>query len=208
LVTADAIGKSYGDNLLFADLSVRIGTGERWAVSGPSGVGKTTLANALIGLTAVDHGSITRSAALSDGKVQKLYQDPELSFPPRVALRRSLADVERRYDVPAGRVDALLREVGLTPDLLERRPHQLSGGELQRLAVVRAILPRPALLFADEATSRLDLLTQEATANCLMTEVAATGCALLAITHDPDLAAALADHHIELDGDGRAVINP
>ncbi len=198
LITANAITKSYGATPLFQDLSLRIGAGERWAVSGPSGVGKTTLGNVLLRLASVDSGSVVHAPAVGKGRIQKLYQDPTLSFPSRVRLGLAMADVVRRHDVASARCSELMAAVGLPTDLLDRRPGQVSGGELQRLAIVRAMMTRPALVFADEATSRLDLITQEVTADCLMTELSNSGCALLLVTHDAELAAAVAEHHLEL----------
>ncbi|GAB2678655.1 ABC transporter ATP-binding protein [Thalassiella azotivora] len=198
VVVADAVTAGYGGEPLFRDLSLQVRPGERWAVSGPSGVGKSTLGNVLVGLREPDTGSVRRHPGLDGGKVQKLYQDPALSFPPAVTLGTAVRDVVRRHTVPAGRLEGLMAEVGLPASLLARRPGQVSGGELQRLAIVRAMLLRPALVLADEATSRLDLLTQERTVDCLMVEVAETGCALVAITHDEDLARAVADRHLRL----------
>ena len=204
LVTATRVTKSYGDVPLFEDLSLRIGAGERWAVSGPSGVGKTTLGNVLLRLTSVDRGTVEHAPAAGGGRLQKLYQDPTLSFPARVRLGLAMRDVVQRHDVAAGRLEELMTAVGLPPDLLDRRPAQVSGGELQRLAIVRAMMARPVLVFADEATSRLDLVTQEVTVDCLMTELSDTGCALLLVTHDRDLATAVADHHLDLGTPGRS----
>lgn len=198
LVEADGIGKSYGDVPLFDDLTVEITAGDRIALTGPSGVGKTTLGNALVGLTPVDRGEVRLSPAVSGVRRQKLYQDPALSFPRRVRLELALRDLCRRHDVPESRIETLLGEVGLTTALLDRRVDEVSGGELQRLAIVRAMLVEPALIFADEATSRLDLITQEQTVDCLMTELSRTGCALLLVTHDHDLAAAVTHRRIEL----------
>jgi peptide/nickel transport system ATP-binding protein len=88
--------------------------------------------------------------------------------------------------------------VGLEPGLLERRPGQVSGGELQRLAIVRAMLLEPPLVFADEPTSRLDLVTQEQTVRCLMEQVDDLDCALVLVTHDEALARTVADRHLAL----------
>lgn len=198
LITAHEIKKSYGAAALFEDLSLEVRAGERWALVGPSGAGKTTLGNALLRLTSVDRGTVAHSDPTRGGRLQKLYQDPTLSFAARVPLEVSLRDVTRRHDVDPGRVRSLLGEVGLPFEILRRRPGQVSGGELQRIAIVRAMLPRPVLVFADEATSRLDLATQETTMDILMTEVAETGCALLLVTHDEDLAAAVTDRRMLL----------
>lgn len=200
LVTATSLTKGYGDAPLFEDLSLTINAGERWALSGPSGVGKTTLGNLLLHLARPDRGSVHHAPTLEAGRTQKLYQDPASSFPARVRLGDALADVVRRHTVAPERVRSLLNAVGLPEQLLDRLPGQVSGGELQRLAIVRAMLPRPALVLADEATSRLDLVTQALTADCLMTELADHDCALVLVTHDRDLAGAVADHVLELGG--------
>jgi peptide/nickel transport system ATP-binding protein len=198
LASAHAITKSYGRHTLFEDLSWCIRSGERWSLTGPSGSGKTTLADALLRLTAVDRGRVTHSPTLAGGRAQKLYQDPSSSFPPRVPLGAAMADVARRHGVDTQRVTDLLHRTGLGAELLERRVSQVSGGELQRLAIVRAMLPRPALLVADEPTSRLDLVSQQVTMSALDSELAASGCALVLVTHDPDLASAMTDRRIEM----------
>ena len=88
--------------------------------------------------------------------------------------------------------------LGLAPELLQRRPGQISGGELQRLAIIRSMLLEPALVFADEPTSRLDLITQEETMRCLMEQVDRLDCALILVTHDDGLAAAVTTRSIPL----------
>lgn len=200
LVAARAITKSYGEVSVFRGLSLEVRAGERWALTGQSGVGKTTLGNALLRLAGVDSGSVTHSPATEHGRLQKLYQDPAQSFPGRVPLSLAIRDVVRRHGVEEARVRSLLGEVGLPIEILDRRPDQVSGGELQRIAIVRAMLPRPVLIFADEPTSRLDLATQATTMDRLMTEVAEHDCAMVLVTHDEDLAEAATEHHLRLGG--------
>lgn len=198
LITADGISKSYGSTPLFQDFSLGIRAGERWALTGPSGVGKTTLGNALLRLTSVDRGTVIHSESAEGGRLQKLYQDPVVSFPARVSLEAAMRDTMRRHGVEEARVRSLLDKVNLPFEILRRRPGQVSGGELQRIAIVRAMLPRPALLFADEATSRLDLATQETTMDSLMSEIAENECALLLVTHNHDLASVVTQHQVRL----------
>lgn len=196
IVRAVGIGKSYGAKKVFEDVDLCVRPGERVALSGPSGVGKTTLGNALLGLTPVDSGRVVRDRSLVGGRVQKLYQDPTLSFPALVPIDVGLRDVSRRHRADRARIEELMSAVRLSPSLLARRPAEVSGGELQRIAIVRALLARPFLVFADEATSRLDLITQEVTVECLLTEL--RDAALLLVTHDRSLAVAVADTHEEM----------
>lgn len=198
VVTATGVAKSYGTTALFDDVTLEIRPDERWAVVGPSGVGKTTLGDVLLGLTPPDRGTVRHAPGLHPAALQKLYQDPALSFPARVTLGAAMRDVVARHRVRPSRVPELMENLGLPASLLQRRPGQVSGGELQRLAIVRAMVVSPSLVFADEATSRLDLLTQQMTIEALLTVLAETSSALLMVTHDHDLAAAVADHRLDL----------
>jgi peptide/nickel transport system ATP-binding protein len=109
-----------------------------------------------------------------------------------------LADVAARYAVSASTLADLLSRLAVAPDLLERRPDQVSGGELQRIALARALLVDPVLLFADEPTSRLDPVTQRQVMDLLREIVADRRLALLLVTHDQDLARNMAHRHIRL----------
>jgi peptide/nickel transport system ATP-binding protein len=106
--------------------------------------------------------------------------------------------VVRRHRVEPGRLPSLLAAMRLDEGLLRRTPGQVSGGELQRLAIIRAMLVDPLLLFADEPTSRLDLVTQEETMCCLMEQVERSGCALVLVTHDGALAHAVSGQVVSL----------
>ena len=196
LIRGEGLAKAFGGQKLFSDLSLDIHPGERLALSGPSGSGKTTLGNVLLRLLPPDVGRVHHADTLQGGKVQKLYQDPALAFPPGVPLRDSLGDVIRRHRVDPVRLEELMASLRLVPELLTRRPGQVSGGELQRLAIIRSMLLEPALVFADEPTSRLDLITQEETMCCLMEQVDRHGCALVLVTHDIALADAVSHRSI------------
>lgn len=202
VLRAEQVSVTFGRKHVLRDLDVSIRAGERVAVDGPSGSGKSTLGDVLVGLRTPDRGQVVRAAALAPGRVQKLYQDPGGAFPARVPLAASFRDVVRRHRVDPGRLEPLLDAVRLPGGLLQRRPGQVSGGELQRLAVARALLLEPALVFADEPTSRLDLITQEETVRCLVEQLEATGCALVLVTHDGALARAVADRTVPLGPEG------
>ena len=196
------LAKRFGRKQLFTGIDVAVHRGERLALSGASGSGKTTLGGILLRVVTPDSGIVRHAPELTAGRVQKLYQDPALSFPARVPLGVALRDVVRRHRVDPRRVDRLLPALALPPALLDRRPGQVSGGELQRLAVLRALLLDPAVLFADEPTSRLDLLTQQETLACLIEQVERRGCALVLVTHDDPLAEAVATSRLTLGGAG------
>lgn len=199
LVHGSGLAKSFAGQKLFSDLSLSVRPGERLSLSGPSGSGKTTLGNVLLRLLQPDAGQVHHADALQEGKVQKLYQDPALAFPARVPLRDSLGDVIRRHRLDPERLNELMTSLRLAPALLTRRPGEVSGGELQRLAIIRSMLLEPALVFADEPTSRLDLITQEETICCLMEQVDNLGCALVMVTHDKSLAGAVSHRSIHLE---------
>jgi peptide/nickel transport system ATP-binding protein len=134
-----------------------------------------------------DEGRVERAADVTPAGLQKLYQDPAAAFAPRVTLRRSLGDLVKRHRLAWPRLEALLARLRIDPTLLERLPQQVSGGELQRIALARVLMLDPALIFADEPTSRLDPVTQRETMSLLLDSAAERGYALVLVTHHPDL---------------------
>lgn len=152
----------------------------------------------LLGLIAPDQGTVARRASTSPWKFQKLYQDPVASFAPRATLRRLLQDLVRLHGRDWSAVERLQRRMRLGADLLDRRPDQVSGGELQRFALVRVLLLDPVLVFADEPTSRLDPITQQETLELLVESTAERGCALLLVTHDHVIAEKLCSRVVSL----------
>jgi peptide/nickel transport system ATP-binding protein len=192
------VTKSFGDQHLFANVTDVIRRGECIAVTGPSGSGKTTFGNIVLGVLRPDAGTVTRAPGLARTAFQKLYQDPAAAFAPAVTLRQSLADVIALHRLSWTELDGLLERLRLRPALLDRLPAQVSGGELQRFALARVLLLRPALIFADEPTSRLDPVTQQETLSLLAEHARQYQCAVLLVTHDTDISTRLAARTIAL----------
>ncbi|MCZ2497266.1 ATP-binding cassette domain-containing protein [Xylophilus sp. Kf1] len=198
LLDARGLAKGFGGQVLFEDIDLALHAGQRWVVQGASGSGKSSLGNALLGLLPPDRGTVVRAAGLPATACQKLYQDPASSFAPKVTLGTALRDAARLHRTPWRTVEDRLGRLGVAGDLLARRPAQVSGGELQRVALARVLTARPALLFADEPTSRLDPVTQQQGMAVLLDALDDTGAALLLVTHDEDIAQAVGQRFLRL----------
>lgn len=142
---------------IFKDLSLEINSGEVVGLFGPSGKGKTTLARMLAGYQKPIIGDVMLNGApLPENgfcPVQLIFQHPGLAINPKWPIKRVLAEAfEPKM--------ALLERFGIQTDWLERYPHELSGGELQRIALARALTPKTRFIIADEITAMLDAITQ------------------------------------------------
>jgi peptide/nickel transport system ATP-binding protein len=200
LVRLETVGKGYAQRRLFDGLDLTISSGERIVLDGPSGSGKSTLGDVMLGLKQPDAGRVVRAAALGALGGQKLYQDPAAAFPPRARLGQVLQDLIRLHRLDAQVAARLMERLGLDRQLLERRPDEVSGGELQRLSLVRVLMMRPLLVVADEPTSRLDPITQKASIELMLEIVEEGGAALVLITHDPWIARAVGGQVVTLGG--------
>jgi peptide/nickel transport system ATP-binding protein len=197
-VQAIGAGRSFAGGQVLRDVELAVRRGEIVAVTGPSGSGKSTLGNLLAGLLAPTSGRVICAPSIGPLQLQKLYQDPSAAFAPHQALGRGLADLAARHGLPRDAIGRLLAQLRLPAGLLDRRPDQVSGGELQRVALARALALEPAFLFADEPTSRLDPIIQR-TVMTLLAEVAAERrLALLLVTHEAAMAHAVADRVVPL----------
>ncbi|SCF08583.1 peptide/nickel transport system ATP-binding protein [Micromonospora haikouensis] len=185
------------------------------AVVGRSGSGKTTLARCVAGLhpprggtVGLDGrplaGTLDRRTRADLAAVQYVFQDARPSFHPHrsVLEQVSRAAVRLRALPPTRARDAARRalgEVGLAADVVARRPDRLSGGELQRAALARALLAEPRVVICDEITSGLDTVSRDRIVALVDRLRRAHGLALVVISHDRDVVARLADHVVVLD---------
>lgn len=182
-------------------VSFDLAAGEAVAVVGESGCGKSTLARTLLGLCRPVRGEVVfegRRIARFDrkeltwyrGQVGYVQQDPYGALAPFFTVRRILEEPLRIAGVPRKRREARVREalaeVRLTPveEFLPKFPHQLSGGEQQRVVIARAIIRKPRLLVADEPVSMLDASVRVGVLDLLQEIRRAHGLAILYITHD------------------------
>ncbi|UUW73041.1 ABC transporter ATP-binding protein [Pseudomonas oryzihabitans] len=198
VVAVEGLSAQRGGKQLFEELSFTVRPGEILGVTGPSGCGKSTLGDILLGLAAPSSGAIRRQPGLSRCAFQKLHQDPVAAFAPSVTLRQLLADLVRLHRLEAARIGRLMQRLRLDERLLDRLPGNISGGELQRFSLLRVLLLDPALIFADEPSSRLDLITQQEMIELLVETAEESGTAILLVSHDEDLVEAVADRRIHL----------
>lgn len=201
VLTAEGLGKARGGQRLFSGQNLAVHPGEIIGVTGPSGCGKSTFGDILLGLLPPDEGKVQRAEGQPAIKLQKLYQDPPSAFPQRITLRRAILDLVKRHQLDAARIEPLLERLRLAPELLDRLPTEVSGGELQRFALLRVLLLDPVFLFADEPTSRLDLITQQETIELLVGLARERNCAVLIVSHDTELIRKVSDRQIRFGAD-------
>jgi len=209
LLEVEDLRMDRGDVRVLDGISFALRPGETLGIVGPSGSGKSTLARAVLRLLEPARGRIRwrgrdllalREAELRAARreMQIVFQDPATSLDPRMTVVSILAEpivvhrLARGREIE-GRVVELLRKVELGPELLDRHPHELSGGQAQRVALARALAPSPALLVADEAFSAVDVSLQAQMANLFGALRDSSWMACLFITHDLRFAAALCD---------------
>ncbi|SJN39458.1 ABC transporter ATP-binding protein [Psychrobacter sp. JB385] len=184
LLTVQDLSLARGKRVLFKGLSFSLQKAEVLGVIGGSGIGKSSLGDTLCGLLKPASGTITWQEKPNSHQVLKLYQDPPAAFASHASLQTLLNDVIKKHRLDASRVPVLLEQLKLDKQVLERNALNVSGGELQRVAILRALLFNPVLLFADEVTSRLDPITQKETLDLLVAQCKAQNCTLIMVSHD------------------------
>ncbi|MGQ0428589.1 MAG: ABC transporter ATP-binding protein [Gammaproteobacteria bacterium] len=194
-------GAGGGDFEAVSGVSFRLEAGEMLGLVGESGCGKSSLGRAILRLVPLAAGEVRWQGRRIDAlaarefrplrrELQFVFQDPQASFDPRMTIAESVAEPlcalqpELRETQRSARVTGLLQEVGLAPELGARYPHQLSGGQLQRAAIARALVPGPRFVVCDEPVSALDVSVQGQIVNLIAGIQRGRGLAGLFISHN------------------------
>jgi len=194
-------------------VDLRLERGESVGLVGESGSGKTTIGRMLLKLAPPSDGAILfggedlatmdrRRTRRFRGQAQLVFQNPFDALNPRFAIGRALGEPLRNTGVAPGehaaRIAEALRRVGLPEAVLARLPHQLSGGQLQRVGLARALVLRPEFLVADEPVSMLDVSVRAGILLVLQELRASLGLTMLAISHDLTLVRAVCERTLVL----------
>ncbi|MBO68035.1 MAG: peptide ABC transporter substrate-binding protein [Acidiferrobacteraceae bacterium] len=182
---------------------------ETFAIVGESGSGKSTIGRVLLGLAEKSSGDIlfdSKPLSIKDRsqfrhirkRLQIVFQDPVAAFDPRISIGKSLMEfLELRDDLDLRkrrqRAEHLISEVGLVPEMINRLPSQMSGGQLQRLSIARALASEPELIFLDEPTSALDVSIRGQIVNLLLERQKQHSVSYLLVAHDLRVVAVMAD---------------
>lgn len=212
-LAAHQVTVDYGRHRVLDGVDLHINPGETVGLAGPSGSGKSTLARVLALLHAPDEGHVAvdgtritaarhRVPAALRTRIGILFQSPRAACDPRLTLADIIAEPLLATGAARERASARAADladlVGLTPDLLTRRPHAVSDGQLQRACLARALTHEPGYLLCDEATAMLDASTQAHVAAVITEYQRRTTAGVLLITHDTALMARWADRVVEL----------
>lgn len=189
-----------GSYIVLDGCNIHIKAGEILGMMGASGCGKSTFARILLRLLKCDSGKILfhgnditniSNNGLLDfrRKVQFISQRPESFFDPIMKLEKSFMEPLDIFDIKVSdyEIDEILDLVKLNKNLLDRYPHQLSGGEIQRLSIARALILKPDLLILDEPTSMLDISVQAQILQLLKRIHIEKNMSYLFISHDKDV---------------------
>lgn len=203
MIAIQNLCKAFGSKQILNSLSIEIPEGTIYGVYGKSGIGKSTLAKVLCGVLPPDSGTVFLDGApLFDQKmrydrsrgiqIQMVYQQPYATLDPRQRIGDGFRElIAYHHFAPKGTerrmTEEVLQKVGLQPDILGHLPHQISGGEAQRVAIARSLLFHPRLLILDEATSMLDVSTQANVLGMARRQMEDTGGSILMISHDEAL---------------------
>lgn len=212
--------KAFGNQTVLLDVSLTIPDGSIIGVSGASGIGKSTLAKILCGVTAPDAGEVFLDGQLLVSEksnydrrrglsIQMVYQQPYATLDPAQKIGAGLWELISYHRLTKNRqeteklISDILAQMQLPPKILAHLPRQISGGEAQRVALARCLLLSPKLLILDEATSMLDVSTQANLLALVKAQMLPNGGAVLFISHDRALTDFYCDTVYEFDEDHR-----
>ena len=212
--------KSFGSQTVLQEVSLNIPAGSIIGVSGASGIGKSTLAKILCGVTAPDAGAVFLDGKLLvsqkeayDRKcglaIQMVYQQPYATLDPAQKIGAGLRELISYHRLTKNRQETekliadILAQMQLPPKILAHLPRQISGGEAQRVALARCLLLSPKLLILDEATSMLDVSTQANLLALVKAQMVSGGGSVLFISHDRALTDFYCDTVYAFDEDHR-----
>lgn len=186
-----------GNRKILNNLNLTLESGERLGMAAPSGFGKTTCCKILAGYEQANKGEvlldgIPLSAYKGYCPVQMIWQHPELSVNPKKRMK----DILKEADNLESRI---IKELGIESAWLNRFPGELSGGELQRFCIARALGERTKFLLADEITAMLDMITQCQIWNFLLKETASRDIGLLIVSHSDALLGRLTTRMVQWD---------
>jgi len=180
------------DKLIYKDFNLCLQKGQLVSIVGSSGSGKSTLFELISGNLNPLKGTISVS------NISSIYQDPYSSFHPSFKIIEQIKDVLNLKNLNfEEEVNSKCKLLTLEKSLLEKKPHELSGGQLQRCSILRALLMKPDLLLVDEPTSALDNIIAREVMQLIIKQL--ENCAILLITHDMSLATWCSDDIINLN---------
>lgn len=177
------------DSLIYNNFSLNLKKGEIKAIVGESGSGKSTL------FELITNNLKPLKGKIESKKIASIYQDPYSSFHPSYNIIEQIKDVIEKFDENS--IKSLSKELDLEYELLYKKPHELSGGQLQRCSILRSLLMEPELLLVDEATSALDNIIALDVMKLILKFLPNYG--ILLITHDMSLASWCSDEIIKLE---------
>lgn len=196
-----------------SDMSFDLAPGECLGVVGESGSGKSTLARAIVGTVPSSAGNIMfegadlanmdpRQRRVHRRDVQMIFQDPLAALNPRMTVGEIIAEPLVTHEPSMSRAErkarvrGLMDRVGLLPNLINRYPHEFSGGQCQRIGIARALILKPKLIICDEPVSALDVSVQAQVVNLLMELQADMGLSMIFIAHDLSVVKHISDRII------------
>ena len=180
-------------------VSFNIRKGEIFGIIGESGSGKSTIGRCILRLLDIDSGEVyfdgkkisdlgPRELKAYRKDMQMVFQNPLASFNPKMTIGQTYREIAKVYKIPKQesekRIHELIEYINLTDDVLTRLPKELSGGQLQRLAIARALLVEPKFILADEPVSALDVSVQAQILNLMIDLKKEKGQTILFISHD------------------------